>query len=80
MDISNNSIGLALQALRPGATWNIRGETLSGIEWLDANQVRPTDEEITARIASYVAPPTIQDQISELQGQVKALLAAQGQK
>ena len=38
----------ALQSLRPGAQWVLRGETL---EWLDTEQTQPTDAEITAEIA-----------------------------
>lgn len=36
-----------LQYLRPGAEWVIRGDQ---IEWLDANQTQPTDEEIQEKI------------------------------
>jgi hypothetical protein len=42
-------IAKALQSLRPGATWIIRGEeTLENLEWTDSAQSRPTDEEILA--------------------------------
>ncbi len=37
----------ALQSLRPGAEWVLRGDDL---EWLDTEQTRPTDEEIAAEI------------------------------
>jgi hypothetical protein len=39
-------IGEALQTLRPKAEWNLRGTDYSGIEWLDANQTKPTRAEI----------------------------------
>jgi hypothetical protein len=37
----------ALQSLRPGAEWVLRGDDL---EWLDTEQTRPTDAEIAAEI------------------------------
>jgi hypothetical protein len=42
----------ALQSLRPGAEWNIRGDDL---EWLDQNQTQPTDAEIQAEVARLTA-------------------------
>jgi len=38
----------ALQSLRPGAEWVLRGDDL---EWLDKNQTEPTSAEIDAEIA-----------------------------
>jgi hypothetical protein len=37
----------ALQFLRPGAEWVLRGDEL---EWLDQNQTQPTDAEISNEI------------------------------
>ena len=37
----------ALQSLRPGAQWILRGNEL---EWLDQNQAQPTEEQIAAEI------------------------------
>jgi hypothetical protein len=42
----------ALQSLRPGAEWVLRGDEL---EWLDANQTQPTEAEITAEVARLTA-------------------------
>jgi hypothetical protein len=42
----------ALQSLRPGAEWVLRGDTL---EWLDANQTQPSDAEIEAEVARLTA-------------------------
>lgn len=60
----------ALQALRPGAQWVLRGDVL---EWLDTEQDCPTDAEIAAymttnaykdqRAAEY---PSIPDQLDLL--------------
>jgi len=44
--------GNALQSLRPGAEWVLRGDDL---EWLDQNQTRPTDAEIAAEITRLEA-------------------------
>ena len=42
----------ALQSLRPGAEWVLRGDEL---EWLDANQSQPSDAEIDAEVARLTA-------------------------
>ena len=42
----------ALQSLRPGAEWVLRGDEL---EWLDTEQSQPTDAEIEAKIAELEA-------------------------
>jgi hypothetical protein len=75
--MNNNDIANALMTLRPGAQWVLQGNDLSGLQWLDTTQTRPTDAEITAAIAAYVPPPSLQDQIVALQAQVAALIAAQ---
>jgi hypothetical protein len=67
----------ALQFLRPGAEWVLRGDDL---EWLDQNQTQPTDAEIEAEVARLQAEydakayarsrateyPTIGDQLDAL--------------
>jgi hypothetical protein len=42
----------ALQSLRPGAQWVLRGDEL---EWLDQSQTQPTDVEIDAEVARLTA-------------------------
>lgn len=42
----------ALQSLRPGAQWVLRGDEL---EWLDTEQTRPTNAEIEAEVARLQA-------------------------
>jgi len=42
----------ALQSLRPGAQWVLRGDDL---EWLDSNQTQPTEAEIAAEVARLTA-------------------------
>jgi hypothetical protein len=42
----------ALQSLRPGAQWVLRGDDL---EWLDTEQTQPTEAEITAEVARLQA-------------------------
>ena len=54
----------ALQSLRPGARWNLNGDTLAGLEWADQQQGRPTDAEIDAEAARLVLP-TLKDQLSK---------------
>jgi len=67
----------ALQSLRPGAEWVLRGDEL---EWLDTNQTQPTEAEITAEVtrlqAEYDAKqyqrdrasayPSIPDQLDQI--------------
>jgi uncharacterized small protein (DUF1192 family) len=48
----------ALQSLRPGAEWVLRGDEL---EWLDQNQTQPTEAEIQAEIARLEADYTAKE-------------------
>jgi hypothetical protein len=42
----------ALQSLRPGAQWVLRGDDL---EWMDTEQTQPTESEISAELARLQA-------------------------
>ena len=48
-------IPAALQALKPGAEWVLRGDQYSGLEWLDTGQTQPTESAVTAKIAELDA-------------------------
>ena len=48
-------IPAALQALKPGAEWVLRGDQWSGLEWLDKKQACPTQKEVTDKIAEMDA-------------------------
>ena len=50
-----HKIPSALQELKPGATWTLRGDNYSGLEWLDSGQTKPTETEINNKIASLDA-------------------------
>ena len=41
----------ALQALRPNSEYSVTGNVYSGIDWLDKNQTKPTEEEVNAKIS-----------------------------
>ena len=41
----------ALQELKPGAQWTLRGEDYSGLEWLDSSQTKPTETEVYSKIS-----------------------------
>ena len=41
----------ALQSLKPGAEWTLRGEDYSGLEWVDKKQTKPTETEINSKIS-----------------------------
>ena len=43
-------IPLALQSLRPGAEWVLRGDQWSGLEWVDKVQSQPTQIEVEEEI------------------------------
>ena len=43
------NIASALQVLKPGAEWVLRGGDYSGLEWLDSGQ-QPTEQEVKAKI------------------------------
>ena len=48
-------IPAALQALKPGAEWVLRGDQHSGLEWLDKSQLQPTEKEINDKIVELDA-------------------------
>ena len=41
----------ALQSLKPGAQWTLRGSDYSGLEWLDSGQTKPTETEVNSKIS-----------------------------
>ena len=45
----------ALVSLRPASRWAWFGNEYSGLEWLDTEQVQPTEAEITAEVARLQA-------------------------
>ena len=47
-----HDIPSALQSLKPGAEWVLRGTDYSGLEWLDSSQTKPTETEVTNKIAA----------------------------
>ena len=40
----------AIQSLKPGAEWVLRGTEYSGLEWLDESQTKPTEVEATNKL------------------------------
>ena len=48
-------IPTALQKLKPGAQWVLRGGDYSGLEWVDKIQTAPTETEVTNKIAELEA-------------------------
>ena len=47
-----HDLASALQELKPGAEWVLRGNEYSGLEWIDSSQTKPTETEINNKIAS----------------------------
>ena len=41
----------ALQSLKPGAQWVLRGEDYTGLEWLDSSQTKPTETQVNSKIS-----------------------------
>ena len=48
-------IAKALISLSPNANWSLDGNEYSGLNWLDTEQVQPTEAEITAEVARLQA-------------------------
>lgn len=48
----------ALQWCRPGAKYDVAGETYAGIAWKDESQSKPTEQEVLAAWNEYVADRT----------------------
>jgi hypothetical protein len=40
----------ALRTIRPGAKWQLNGDTYEGLKWLDKNQKKPTKAEVLAAL------------------------------
>ena len=45
----------AIMSLKPGAEWVLRGTEYSGLEWIDSSQTKPTETEVTNKIAALDA-------------------------
>ena len=45
----------ALQSLKPGAQWTLRGSNYSGLEWQDSSQTKPTETEVADKIVELDA-------------------------
>ena len=45
-------IASALQELKPGAQWVLRGTEYSGLEWVDSGQTKPTETEVNSKISA----------------------------
>jgi len=45
------NIPQALQSLKPGSQWILRGNDYSGLEWLDSSQTKPTETEVNSKIS-----------------------------
>ena len=41
----------ALIALKPGAAWSLNGYDYSGLNWLDSEQIQPTETEVNSKIS-----------------------------
>ena len=49
------TISDAILILKPGASYIVRGDVYSGIEWLDSGQTKPTETEINNKISELDA-------------------------
>lgn len=50
-----SEIEAAIHALRPNATWALRGTIYSALDWKDTNQTKPSEAEVTAMMATLAA-------------------------
>lgn len=65
-------IAQALQSLRPGAQWVLRGDTYEGLEWLDEVQTQPTEQEVADEVTRLIN----QKPFDECKAKAKQLIAA----
>ena len=45
----------ALEELKPNSEWAVTGDQYSRLTWLDKTQTKPTEDEVTAKIAELEA-------------------------
>ena len=45
----------AIMSLKPGAEWVLNGTEYSGLQWLDSSQTKPTESQVTDKIAALDA-------------------------
>lgn len=64
-------IAQALQSLRPGAQWVLRGDTYEGLEWLDEVQTQPTEQEVADEVTRLIN----QKPFDECKAKAKQLIA-----
>ena len=50
MKYTARNIGKAISRLVPGARFDVVGNSLEGIHWLDSNKIRPSDSDIMAEM------------------------------
>ena len=50
MKYTARTIGKAISRLVPGARFDVIGNSLEGIHWLDSNKIRPSDSDIMAEM------------------------------
>ena len=48
--MSTVTIADALQLIRPGAKWALRGDSYDGLEWMDATHAKPSANEVDAAL------------------------------
>jgi hypothetical protein len=70
----------ALKDLRPGAEWSLVGDSYEGLEWLDVNQSKPTEEEVNEAIANPLPEPepTVAEKLASVGLSIEELRTALG--
>jgi hypothetical protein len=70
----------ALKDLRPGAEWSLVGDSYEGLEWLDINQPKPTEEEVNEAIANPLPEPepTVAEKLASVGLSIEELREALG--
>jgi hypothetical protein len=75
-NLDNSSIAAALEHGWPGAQWSLNGDSLAGLEWLDAAQPRPTDAEIEAAATHAVLAHGKRHAAARINARITAIRAA----
>jgi hypothetical protein len=71
-----NILAQVLATNYPGAVWSLKGDTIDGLVWQDKVIVKPSTDDLKVAMEKFTAPPSLQDQINNLQMQVVALMKA----
>lgn len=72
------SLGAALSALAPGARWHLRGDDLSGLQWLEDDILQPGEAAISEKRAEIEAATAVEPYRLAIQAHIDATASLRG--